>query len=307
MPRRRIIVEFFEKAFHWLAGVSEKLPVVDTKLFFIVVLSVILGIGVIIAFTLLGSRARKLYVSSKKSGNILPTSTPWTTTTSAILRRIVSPKNAATFAWRMGAIFGSAFRISQRHCERFGSVRQVCQKEQRRALGRVCGNLAYPARAVCVLGLWHVERFGNGRCASCGTRAYRRDLSCSRHSRKKQNQRCLETFEAMQEDLDAKVNLQIESNYATDSSPLQELNSLVEEIIARNTAKAVDIDDNEQTPIEVLIEQKWKSKALTTSKKASMRFCKFRRKRPNIPLKRNRMKPNPQPKTWTKMPPSNSI
>lgn len=80
---------------------------------------------------------------------------------------------------------------------------------------------------------------------------------------RKQNQRCLETFEAMQEDLDAKVNLQIESNYATDSSPLQELNALVEEIIARNTAKAVDIDENEQTPIEALIEQKMKEQSGT--------------------------------------------
>ena len=59
-------MEFFEEAFHWLAGVSEKLPVVDIKMFFIVVLSVISGIGVITAFTLLGSHARKLYVSSKK-------------------------------------------------------------------------------------------------------------------------------------------------------------------------------------------------------------------------------------------------
>ena len=45
-------MEFFEEAFHWLAGVSEKLPVVDIKMFFIVVLSVISGIGVITAFTL---------------------------------------------------------------------------------------------------------------------------------------------------------------------------------------------------------------------------------------------------------------
>lgn len=85
-------MEFFEEAFHWLAGVSEKLPVVDIKMFFIVVLSVISGIGVITAFTLLGSHARKLYVSSKKSENTLPTSMPLTTTTSAISRRIVSPK-----------------------------------------------------------------------------------------------------------------------------------------------------------------------------------------------------------------------
>lgn len=73
---------------------------------------------------------------------------------------------------------------------------------------------------------------------------------------RKQNQRCLETFEAMQEDLDAKVNLQIESNYATDSSPLQELNALVEEIIARNTAKAVDIDETSKRPSKLLSSRK---------------------------------------------------
>lgn len=59
-------MEFFKKAFAWLAEVSQKLPKVDTNLFFIVVLAVIAGLGVVIAFTLLGSRARKLFLSSRK-------------------------------------------------------------------------------------------------------------------------------------------------------------------------------------------------------------------------------------------------
>jgi PREDICTED: hypothetical protein len=257
-------VEFFEEAFHWLAGVSEKLPVVDIKMFFIVVLSVISGIGVITAFTLLGSHARKLYVSSKKIRKYLAN-------VDAVDDDNVSDFTAHCFskktpqqlrdAWvqYLGVRFGYPSDIVSD-----SAVYDKFVKKNKDVRSGV-----FLAISLILLGLFAFWGYGTLQDAKMGVVhlvalvligvIYLVLVILAR----KQNQRCLETFEAMQEDLDAKVNLQIESNYATDSSPLQELNALVEEIIARNTAKAVDIDENEQTPIEALIEQKMKEQSET--------------------------------------------
>lgn len=257
-------MEFFEEAFHWLAGVSEKLPVVDIKMFFIVVLSVISGIGVITAFTLLGSHARKLYVSSKKIRKYLAN-------VDAVDDDNVSDFTAHCFskktpqqlrdAWvqYLGVRFGYPSDIVSD-----SAVYDKFVKKNKDVRSGV-----FLAISLILLGLFAFWCYGTLQDAKMGVVhlvalvligvIYLVLVILAR----KQNQRCLETFEAMQEDLDAKVNLQIESNYATDSSPLQELNALVEEIIARNTAKAVDIDENEQTPIEALIEQKMKEQSET--------------------------------------------
>lgn len=257
-------MEFFEEAFHWLAGVSEKLPVVDIKMFFIVVLSVISGIGVITAFTLLGSHARKLYVSSKKIRKYLAN-------VDAVDDDNVSDFTAHCFskktpqqlrdAWvqYLGVRFGYPSDIVSD-----SAVYDKFVKKNKDVRSGV-----FLAISLILLGLFAFWGYGTLQDAKMGVVhlvalvligvIYLVLVILAR----KQNQRCLETFEAMQEDLDAKVNLQIESNYATDSSPLQELNALVEEIIARNTAKAVDIDENEQTPIEALIEQKMKEQSET--------------------------------------------
>lgn len=251
-------MEFFEKAFAWLAEVSQKLPKVDTNLFFIVVLAVIAGLGVVIAFTLLGSRARKLFLSSRKIRKYLAN-------VDAVDDDNVSDFTAHCFskktpqalrdAWvqYLGVRFGYPSDIVSDSAVYDKFVKK--NKDVRSGI--------FLGVSLVLLGLFSFWGYGILSAPEMGTvhlaalvligALYLVLVILCR----KQNQRCLETFDAMQEDLDAKVNLQIESNYATDSSPLQELNSLVEEIIARNTAKAVDIDDeNEQTPIEALIEQK---------------------------------------------------
>ena len=257
-------MEFFEEAFHWLAGVSEKLPVVDIKMFFIVVLSVISGIGVITAFTLLGSHARKLYVSSKKIRKYLANvdavdDDNVSDFTAHCFSKKTPQQLRDTWVQYLGVRFGyPSYIVSD------SAVYDKFVKKNKDVRSGV-----FLAISLILLGLFAFWGYGTLQDAKMGVVhlvalvligvIY---LVLVIHARK-QNQRCLETFEAMQEDLDAKVNLQIESNYVTDSSPLQELNALVEEIIARNTAKAVDIDENEQTPIEALIEQKMKEQSET--------------------------------------------
>lgn len=249
-------VDFFEKAFQWLAEVSQKLPSVDTNLFFIVVMAVIFGLGIVIAFTLFGSRARKFYVSARKIRKYLAN-------VDAVDDDNVSDFTAHCFskntpqplrdAWvqYLGVRFGYPSDIVSD-----GAVYDKFVKKNKDVRSGV-----FIGVSLVLLALFAFWGYGVLPAAKTGV-VHLAALALIGVMylvlvilARKQNQRCFETFEAMQEDLDAKVNLQIESNFATDSSPLQELNSLVEEIIARNTAKVVDEDD-EKTPIEALIEQK---------------------------------------------------
>lgn len=250
------LVDFFEKAFQWLAEVSQKLPSVDMNLFFIVVMAVIFGLGIVIAFTLFGSRARKLYVSARKIRKYLAN-------VDAVDDDNVSDFTAHCFskntpqplrdAWvqYLGVRFGYPSDIVSD-----GAVYDKFVKKNKDVRSGV-----FIGVSLVLLALFAFWGYGVLPAAKTGV-VHLAALALIGVMylvlvilARKQNQRCFETFEAMQEDLDAKVNLQIESNFATDSSPLQELNSLVEEIIARNTAKVVDEDD-EKTPIEALIEQK---------------------------------------------------
>ena len=57
---------FFSKAFDWFANLSNKLPKISFKTYFIIVVAVILGVCAIIALTFLGSRAAKLKSACKK-------------------------------------------------------------------------------------------------------------------------------------------------------------------------------------------------------------------------------------------------
>ena len=66
-------MDFFEKAFNWLANLSSKLPAIPFKTYFIVVIAVLIGVGVIVALTYLGSRAFKLASASKKIRKYLET------------------------------------------------------------------------------------------------------------------------------------------------------------------------------------------------------------------------------------------
>ena len=59
-------MEIFSKAFDWFAKLSQKLPQIDYKTYFIVVLAIISGTAIIVALTLLGSNCRKISNASKR-------------------------------------------------------------------------------------------------------------------------------------------------------------------------------------------------------------------------------------------------
>lgn len=254
-----MLVEFFEKAFNWLANISARLPKINFKTYFIVVVAVIVGIGVIIALTYFGSRARKLINASKKIEKYLAN-------VDQIDDDNVSDFTAHCFSSKAPQSLRDSW--VQYLGVRFGypsdivSDKNVYEKIVKKNKDYRSG--IYLAIALIVLGVFAFWGYGTIEAIAMsvvhfvGLVAIGVTYLVLIIINRKQSKRCLEVFEDMQEDLDAKVNLQVESNYATDSSPLAELSGLVEEIIARNTAKAVDEEQEyalEQTPIEALIEE----------------------------------------------------
>lgn len=252
-------MEFFEKAFNWLANISARLPKIDFKTYFIVVVAVIVGIGVIIALTYFGSRARKLINASKKIEKYLAN-------VDQIDDDNVSDFTAHCFSSKAPQSLRDSW--VQYLGVRFGypsdivSDKNVYEKIVKKNKDYRSG--IYLAIALIVLGVFAFWGYGTIEAIAMsvvhfvGLVAIGVTYLVLIIINRKQSKRCLEVFEDMQEDLDAKVNFQVESNYATDSSPLAELSGLVEEIIARNTAKAVDEEQEyalEQTPIEALIEE----------------------------------------------------
>ena len=255
-----MLVEFFEKAFNWLAELSSKMPAIDFKTYFIVVVAVIVGIGVIVALTYFGSRARKLIGASKKIekylANVDQVDDDNVSDFTAHCFSSKAPQSLRdSWVQYLGVRFGYPSDVVSD-----GNVYEKVVKKNKDYRSGI-----YLAIALLVLGFFAFWGFGTltanemGVIHFVGLVAIAVVFLVLVIINRKQSKKCLEVFEDMQEDLDAKVNLQVESNYATDSSPLAELSGMVEEIIARNTAKAVDAEQEyalEQTPIEALIEEK---------------------------------------------------
>ncbi len=254
-------MEVFEKAFNWLAALSSKLPVFEFKMFFIFVLAVILVVGVVIALTLLGSRAFKLKKACKKINKYLDGVDAITDENVGDFTQecfgVKTPQTLRdSWAQYVGVRFGYPSEIV--------SEQNVYDKEVKK-IGNGRANL-FIGIALVLVALFAFWGFGTLESVEMGVIhcaglllsgiIYLVIFILSRVQAKKS----LASFDAMLEDLDAKVNLQVDSNYALDSSPLAELQALADEIVARNTSKEINIEEEEeeipQTPIEELIEEK---------------------------------------------------
>lgn len=265
---RRNIVEFFEKAFNWLADVSSKLPKIDFQIFFIVTVAVLFGLGIVFAFTYLGSKVFKLIKASKKIQKYLEgVDTVDDDNVSDFTAHCFSSKapQALRDSWvqYLGVRFGYPSDIVS---DKNVYDKTVKKNKDYRAGIYLCVSLVLLA-IFAFWGYGTLDKTGIGTAQFIGLAVIGLMYLFLILINRAQNKRCLEAFDAMQEDLDAKVNLQVEKNYATDSSPLSELAGMVEEIIARNTSKAIDVDEEretvqEPTPIEALIEQEEQSESV---------------------------------------------
>lgn len=262
-------MEFFEKAFNWLANGSSKLPKIDFQIFFIVVVAVLFGLGIVFAFTYLGSKSFKLIKASKKIQKYLEgVDTVDDDNVSDFTAHCFSAKapQALRDSWvqYLGVRFGYPSDIV--------SDKNVYDKTVKKNKDYRAG--IYLCVSLVLLAIFAFWGYGTLDKNSIGTVHFISLVVIGLMYlfliliNRAQNKRCLEVFDSMQEDLDAKVNLQVEKNYATDSSPLSELAGMVEEIIARNTSKAIDVDEEQEsvqepTPIEALIEQEEQSESVS--------------------------------------------
>lgn len=254
-------MEFLKKAFTWIAVLSAKLPKADFRIFFIAVAAIIFGVGIVFAFTYLGSKNFKLIKASKNIQKYLEG-------VDGIDEDNVSDFTARCFsakapqplrdAWvqYLGVRFGYPSDIVS---DKNVYDKIIKKNKDFRPAIYICTSLLL--LAICVFwGYGVLDKIYIGTvqfvCLAIMGLMFLFLVLINRA----QTKQCLEAFENMQEDLDAKVNLQVEKNYSTDSSPLAELAGIVEEIIARNTSKSIEIDDGqalqEPTPIEALIQQK---------------------------------------------------
>ncbi len=253
-------MEFLKKAFTWIADLSSKLPKADFKIFFIAVAAIIFGVGIIFAFTYLGSKNFKLIKASKNIQKYLEgVDGIDDDNVSDFTARCFSAKAPQPLrdAWvqYLGVRFGYPSDIVSDK-----NVYDKIVKKNKDFLPAIYLCTSLLLLAICVFwGYGVLDKIYIGTvqlvCLAITGLMFLSLILISRA----QTKQCLEAFENMQEDLDAKVNLQVEKNYSTDSSPLAELAGMVEEIIARNTSKAIEIDEEqvpkEPTPIEALIQQ----------------------------------------------------
>lgn len=253
-------MEFLKKAFTWIADLSSKLPKADFKIFFIAVAAIIFGVGIIFAFTYLGSKNFKLIKASKNIQKYLEgVDGIDDDNVSDFTARCFSAKAPQPLrdAWvqYLGVRFGYPSDIVSDK-----NVYDKIVKKNKDFLPAIYLCTSLLILAICVFwGYGVLDKIYIGAvqlvCLAITGLMFLFLILISRA----QTKQCLEAFENMQEDLDAKVNLQVEKNYSTDSSPLAELAGMVEEIIARNTSKAIENDDEqvskEPTPIEALIQQ----------------------------------------------------
>lgn len=251
-------MEFFSKVFTWLANLSSKLPQIDLKAYFIVVLAVIAGTGLIIGLTFFGSRAYKLKVACKKilkylsNVDSIDDDNVGDFTAECFSQKAPAPLRDSWVEY-LGVRFGYPSDIV--------SEKNVYDKEVKK-LKDVRANL-YIGIALILVAIFAFWGFGTLssiemsviHCAGLLLSAivYLILVFVNR----KQIKTTRDKFYDMQDELDAKVNFQVEKNFSMDSSPLADLAAMVDEIIARNTAKDIDVEEEESepTPIEDLIEE----------------------------------------------------
>ena len=263
-------MEFFSKAFTWLADLSAKLPAIEFKTYFFVVVGIILGVGLIVGLTFFGSGAYKLKAACKKiikylaEVECIDDDTARDFTNQCFSAKVPQTLRD-TWVQYLGVRFGYPSDMV--------SEKEVYDKEVRHTKD-IRANV-YIGVALILCAIFAFWGYGTLQSNEMGV-VHLTGLLLSGAVylllvilNRTQIKNTREAFYTMQEDLDAKVNLQVEKNYATDSSPLTELAAMVDEIIARNTAKIVEISDEmndyasslvdqpvEETPIEALIDSK---------------------------------------------------
>ena len=236
-------MDFINTIFDGLVGLSEKLPALDIGVFYIVVIAALGVVAIVIGLTFCATSAFKVKRAAGKVLSYLENEDS------------VTDDNVADFT---ATCFGAKAPAAMREAwvsylgVRFGYPGEVLSeavfdKEVKRP-DSVRANV-YIAVALILTALFSFWGLGSMKTSEVGVvlclgllvaavgylvlwLVARREYAAARKK-----------FLAMQDELDAKVNLQVERDYATDASPLLEVAAVMDGIVARNTAKPAPTEE----------------------------------------------------------------
>ena len=260
-------MEVLQQIFDGLSSLATKLPAIDVKAIFIIAVGAIALVGIIAGLTFLSSSACTMKRACQ-----------------AIIKYLakvdeVNDDNAEEFT---STCFGKKVPTALRDSwveylgVRFGypseiiSESRVFDKEVKKVTN-VRANI-FIAIALIVTGVLAFWSLGTETFQTMGTilgigliLAAVIYLILAIVARK-EFAKAREAFYEMQDEIDAKVDFHVQKSFSTDASPLAEMTSLIDEIIARNTSKVVEMPTEEaatepeeapaeETPEEVTAEE----------------------------------------------------
>lgn len=239
-------MEVLQQIFDGLSSLATKLPAIDVKAIFIIAVGAIALVGIIAGLTFLSSSACKMKRACQ-----------------AIIKYLakvdeVNDDNAEDFT---STCFGKKVPTALRDSwveylgVRFGypseiiSESRVFDKEVKKVTN-VRANI-FIAIALIVTGVLAFWSLGTETFQTMGTilgigliLAAVIYLILAIVARK-EFAKAREAFYEMQDEIDAKVDFHVQKSFSTDASPLAEMTSLIDEIIARNTSKVVEMPTEE--------------------------------------------------------------
>ena len=250
-------MEVLQQIFDGLSSLATKLPAIDVKAIFIIAVGAIALVGIIAGLTFLSSSACKMKRACQ-----------------AIIKYLakvdeVNDDNAEEFT---STCFGKKVPTALRDSwveylgVRFGypseiiSESRVFDKEVKKVTN-IRANI-FIAIALIVTGVLAFWSLGTETFQTMGTilgigliLAAVIYLILAIVARK-EFAKAREAFYEMQDEIDAKVDFHVQKSFSTDASPLAEMTSLIDEIIARNTSKVVEmpteeaVEEPEEAPAE---------------------------------------------------------
>ena len=239
-------MEVLQQIFDGLSSLATKLPAIDVKAIFIIAVGAIALVGIIAGLTFLSSSAYKMKRACQ-----------------AIIKYLakvdeVNDDNAEEFT---STCFGKKVPTALRDSwveylgVRFGypseiiSESRVFDKEVKKVTN-IRANI-FIAIALIVTGVLAFWSLGTETFQTMGTilgigliLAAVIYLILAIVARK-EFAKAREAFYEMQDEIDAKVDFHVQKSFSTDASPLAEMTSLIDEIIARNTSKVVEMPTEE--------------------------------------------------------------
>ncbi len=245
-------MSFFNKIFDGLTDLSQKLPEIDIQTFYIVVVAALGVLAVVIGLTYFAASAYKMRRACGKVLSYLEN------------EDVVNDDNVADFT---SVCFGVKSPAAMREAwlsylgVRFGYPGEVMNesvfnKEVKRP-DPVRANV-FVAVALILTALFSFWGLGAMATAEIGVVLCLGLLVAAVGYlvlwlvARSEYKLAAKKFAAMQDALDAKVNLSVERDYATDASPLLQVAAIMDGIVARNTAKPAP----SQEEVEALVKER---------------------------------------------------